>query len=93
MHLWTITFLAVVLTYSLASAEECVPGSHYKNLCNYCYCTSDGLAACTRAKCENPEQTSVDGESYRKKREHQVIRAKLVGRLPRDAHIATVLNG
>lgn len=74
MHLLTITFLAVVLTYSLASsAEGCVPGSYYKNLCNYCYCSSDGLAACTRAKCDNPEQTSSDDGNYRKKREAGVL--------------------
>lgn len=34
-----------------SSSHECVPGSRFKNDCNWCFCTDTGLAVCTLKGC------------------------------------------
>lgn len=53
--------MRMIITHFLASEAVCVPRSQFKNKCNTCTCSDDGLsAACTRMICIN-ELWNEDG--------------------------------
>ncbi|KAG8301368.1 hypothetical protein J6590_055136 [Homalodisca vitripennis] len=52
----------VVLVYDVTSESpesdksglSCVPGTSFKQECNWCYCLANGLPVCTRMGCPPP---------------------------------------
>ncbi|XP_069355857.1 kielin/chordin-like protein [Maniola hyperantus] len=48
--------------------KDCLPGSRWKSRCNECFCTEDGLPACTEMACaereEEPERSCAPGSRW-----------------------------
>ncbi|CRK97515.1 CLUMA_CG010904, isoform A [Clunio marinus] len=51
---------------SIGASNDCVPGSTWKNSCNFCRCSPNGLALCTRRYCP-PEPSSIDSSASQNK--------------------------